>query len=340
MNTLRLMSKVPLLRGAIVIFVVALLSVTAYVPKAQGVGGSCSGIDVHPSQGLRRAAEEAPAGRTFCVHDGTYKVSQSIRVQSGDVFMGVYSDTTRPSVTTDRAHHVFNADFSDGATVKNLTVSGAVGNDRCEPDCGRGIGGGKNLTVENVRATHNMNQGIGGTASGLLVRDSTMDHNGSRSFTQLDGGPTSAAGIKAVSSATVIDSQFYDNWWDGVWCDGCESFRVENSTATHNGKAGIAYEFTKGPAVGPAVITGNMIKRNGWNDAVPRARRKGGLLIVDSTNANVFGNIFDRNVPYGIDVGDTPRLPTIGGISIHDNTMNGDRLHGCSLSGVTCDANN
>jgi hypothetical protein len=337
MNTLRLMTQAPSLRGAIVIILVALLSVTAYVPKAQGVGGSCSGIDIHPSQGLRRVTLDAPPGTTFCVHDGTYKVSRPIIVQSRDVFMGVYFDSSRPSVTTDKALHVFKALFSDGATIQNLTVSGAVGNDRCEPNCGRGIGGGKNLTVENVRATHNMNQGIGGTQSGLVVRDSIMDHNGNRSFTQLDGGSTSAAGIKSVNSMTVINSQFYDNWWDGVWCDiGCDGFRVENSTATHNGKAGIAYEFTKGPAV----ITGNTIKRNGWNNAVPDARRKGGLLIVDSTNADVYGNIFDGNVPYGIDVGDTPRLPTVGGISIRNNTMNGDRIHGCSLPDVTCEANN
>jgi hypothetical protein len=336
MNSLRPTNRVPLLRGAIATFLVALLFFTAYVPEAQGVGESCSGIDVRPSQSLRRVAQDAPSGMTFCVRDGTYKVSRSIIVQSGDVFMGVYSDTTRPSVTTDRAHHVFNADFSDGATVKNLTVSGAVGNDRCEPDCGRGIGGGKNLTVENVRATHNMNQGIGGTGSGLLVKGSIMDHNGSRSFTNLDGGPSSAAGIKSVNSMTVINSQFYDNWWDGVWCDiGCQGFRVENSTATHNGKAGIAYEDTNGPAD----ITGNTIKRNGWNKAVPASKRKGGLLIVDSTDANVFGNIFGGNRPYGIDVGETLRLPTVGGISIHDNTMNGDRIHGCGLSGVTCENN-
>jgi hypothetical protein len=332
-------SRVLIAWATIVLVLAALLSFTAYAPEAQGVGESCSGKDVYPSQRLSRVAEDTPSGTTFCLHDGTYKISRSITVQNGDVFMGVYSDSTRPSVTTDRAHHIFSAYSSEDATIKNLTVSGAVGSDRCEPKCGRGIGGGNNLTVVNVRATHNMNAGIGAPGPGTLVQGSILDHNGSRSFSALDGGPSSAAGIKSTSSFTLMDSYVHDNWWNGVWCDGeCNTFTVKDSTITDNGKVGIVNEKT----TGPALITGNIIKRNGRNEAVSALpRTRAGLLIINSTNADINGNIFGRNYhQYGIYVHEGKPPPDVSGISIHENTMNGDRINGCGLSGVTCKLNN
>jgi hypothetical protein len=183
--------------------------------------------------------------------------------------MGVYSDSTRPSVTTDRAHHIFSAYSSEGASIKNLTVSGAVGSDRCEP--GRGIGGGDNLTVVNVHATHNMNAGIGATGPGTLVQGSILDHNGSRSFSSLDAGPSSAAGIKSTHSFTIMDSYVHDNWWNGVWCD-------------------------------ITLISGNAIKGNGRNEAVSAlSRTRAGLLMINSANADIYGNTFGRNYHrYGI----------------------------------------
>jgi hypothetical protein len=187
-----------------------------------------------------------PSGTTFCIHDGTHRVEDHISVQSGDTFAGVYSDATRPTVTTDSAHHVFDAGTGSGATIKDLTISGAVGDDRCEPNCGRGIRGGRNLIVLRVRLTGNVNQGIGGTLSGLVVRDSVVDNNGSRTFSAFDGGPSSTAGIKSVNSMSIIDSHIHHTWWNGVWCDElCGALEVTGSEVSDDGKAGISYAWSQ-----------------------------------------------------------------------------------------------
>ena len=326
-------SRVLIAWATIMLVLAALLSVTAYAPEAQGVGESCTGKDVFPSQNLPKVAQNSPPGTTFCIHDGTYKISTPVIVESNDTFAGVYSDSSKPHVTTDTAHHIFNAHDSVGATIMELMISGAVGNDQCEPDCGSGIRGGENLTVVKVRLTDNLNSGIGGTGAGLLVRGSMIDHNGSLSFSNLDGGPTSTSGIKSVKSLTVLNSTLQHNWWNGVWCDGeCNAFTVKGSTITDNGKAGIADEIS----TGPALISGNTIKRNGWNDQV--VTRRAGLLLSDSDRIEAYGNTFGSNFRYGIEIVDTKgRLPNVTNISIHDNTMNGDSIVGCSITGVSCE---
>lgn len=168
----------------------------SYVPQAEAAY-SCSGKQVYPSQNLATVAEDSKAGTTFCIHDGNYKVSTPIRVNDNDNFIGLYNDSSRPSLATTDAHYVFDANHgSDWAVIKGLQVSGAVGGNYCEPACGKGIRGGRHLTVDDVRLTDNANNGIGGAGIGLVVKNSVIDHNGSRSFTRLDGGPSQSAGIR------------------------------------------------------------------------------------------------------------------------------------------------
>jgi hypothetical protein len=292
--------------------------------------GSCVGKQVYSPSDLTRVAASSRAGTTFCIHDGRYHVASNIPVQSGDTFTGVYSDTSRPTVSTDRAEQVFHTARADSATIRNLTVQGAVGGNYCEPNCGRGIGGGgEHLTVDNVHATQNANQGIGGTGNGLLVKNSTIDENGSPSFAE-DNGTASAAGIKSVNTMTVLNSRVRNNYWLGVWCDlECGTFEVRNSVIANNGKAGISDEISSGPAV----IANNLIQNNGMLVA---ANRHSGLLIIDSENVEVYGNTFENNVEYGVEVAKTGRPPGIDKIVVHDNTTKGDSLRGCELAGVSC----
>jgi hypothetical protein len=337
------MRKIVLLL-AVAVSAVLLSSATAMLamsPDAARAAQICTGTDVYPSQNLPNVAKRVPPGMTFCIHDGTYKISSPVIVQSGDVFVGLYNDDTPPVVTTTSSFHIFYAgtdpaSAASGATIKDLTVSGAVGNAQCQPACGRGISGGKNLTVDNVRATGNMNQGVGGALPGLVVRNSTMDYNGSAAFaTSIN--TNSSAGVKSANSMTVINSNIHHNWWNGVWCDEeCNALTVRDSKITDNGKSGIHYEIS----TGPTVITSNTIQRNGWNDAVPNKR--GGLLIVDSTNADVYSNIFGDNFQnIGVQVVDyKDREPAVSNVSIHGNTMTGDLVIGCEFTGASCIGNN
>jgi hypothetical protein len=306
----------------------------SHVPQAKAAY-PCSGKHVYPSQNLAAVAADSKAGTTFCIHDGTYNVSKPILVQDNDKFIGLYVDSSRPSVVTTEAHYVFDANHgSDWAVIKGLKISGAVGGNYCEPACGKGIRGGRHLTVEDVRLTGNANNGIGGAGIGLLVKNSLIDHNGSRSFTRLDGGPSQSAGIKSASgSLTVLNSRIYDNYWVGLWCDGdCNALTVKNSTITGNGKAGIHDEVSSGPAV----VSGNTIKGNG---TLAAADRHAGLLIMSSKNVDTYNNTFGANVGYGVEIDEDRRRPRMRHVKVHDNTMNGNSLKGCTLSGVSCQNN-
>ncbi len=295
---------------------------------------SCVGKQLSSSQDLASVAAATPAGTTFCLQKGTYNVSTPVKVQSNDKFVGVYTSFPRPSVTTNTAQQVFDANGSYGASIEGLRVEGAVGQKFCQPFCGRGISGGTNLTVVDVRATENDNQGIGGTGDGLLVRDSELDNNGSAPFAEQDGSE-SAAGLKSVNSMTVVNSVIHDNYWAGVWCDlECGRFEVRDSTLLDNGRAAIHDEVSSGPAI----FEGNIMKRNGGASYV--WGHHGGILIVSSQNAEAYGNTFRSNNNYGIDVVEDSRSPVTGGVSIYDNTMNGDGVTGCSLESVSCTTNN
>ena len=328
-----LLGRIVVLLSAVVLSVVG-LTWSLYAPRAEAAY-SCSGKHVYPSQNLAQVAKSSSAGTTFCVHDGTYNVSSPVEVQDRDRFIGIYSDSTRPAVVTSQAHYVFSALGADGVTIKGLKISGAVGGNYCEPACGKGIRGGTHLTVDNAWITGNKNNGIGGTGVGLVVKNSLINHNGSYSFTRLDGGVSQSAGIKSASgSLTVLNSVIRDNYWVGVWCDlDCNVLTVKGSTITGHGKAGIHNEI----AEGPSVISGNTIKGNGTLDA---ADRHAGLLVMSSANVDAYDNNFGGNaLRNGVLVVEDYRAPVLSNVKIHDNTMNGDYVVGCGRSGVSCYGN-
>jgi hypothetical protein len=310
------------------------LSYVVYAPQAEAAY-PCSGKQVYSSQNLTTVAGNSKAGTTFCIHDGTYHVSKPVLVQDKDRFIGLHNDSSRPVVTTSRAEVIFDVNHgADGALIKGLTISGAVGGNYCEPKCGKGIYGGAHLTVEDVRLTQNANNGIGGAGIGLVVKNSEIDHNGSRSFTRLDGGPSQSAGIKSArGSLTVLNSRIHDNFWVGLWCDiDCNALTVKGSTIIGNGKAGIHDEISSGPAV----ISGNTIKGNG---TLGPADRHAGLLIMSSKDVDAYNNTFGNNTGYGVEISEDSRAPAISSIKVHHNTMNGNILRGCKLRGVSCYGN-
>jgi hypothetical protein len=310
-------------------------------------GGSgaaeCTGKHVYSGANLVNVAASNPPGSTFCIHDGRYSVSNRILLQSGDSFIGLYSDGSRPVISTTQAREIFDGLYNlaelpkgsppyvaDGVRIEGLRITGAVGGERCSPECGRGIGGGKNLTVVDVRSDHNANQGIGGAQSGLLIDRSVIDHNGSEPFLDFDG-VGSAAGVKAVESMTIRNTRVYANVWTGIWCDlGCAPFTVENVTSSRNGMAGLQYERSHGPAT----ISNSTFKGNGW---LEHANRHTGIVINAARNLEVYGNTFGGNIDHAVEIIDHDREPGLADVSIHDNALNGDKMEGCGIvESVTC----
>lgn len=308
-------------------FLIGLVGLLGFAPEAESAT-DCAGKQVVPSQNLVNVANNAPSGTTFCLQQGTYEISAPVKVQSDDRFVGVYSKG-RPRVTTDTAPSVFDANGSDGARIVGLTASGAVGDTSCQPSCGRGISGGTNLTIVDVRAEDNANQGVGGTGPNLVIRDSVFDSNGSKPF-YAEGTYASAAGVKSVNSMFIYNSRATNNAWVGFWCDlECGTFEVHDSVASGNGKGGIFYEVS----TGPAVFEGNVIKNNGYSEV---ERRPGGLLMVSSQNAQSYGNTFGGNNEAGVRITEDQRSPTVSNIQVRDNRLEGDPLMGCTITSVSC----
>jgi hypothetical protein len=325
-------SRVGALLSAVVVSFAVLVCTVLYAAQEAQAAYPCSGKQIYAPQNLTNVAGSSPGGTTFCIHDGSYTISAPIQVQNNDKFIGLYNDGSRPQISTTKAKQLFNARDSNGATIKGLKISGAVGGNYCKPGCGQGIRGGDNLTVYDVWATNNMNQGIGGPGPNLRVENSLIDNNGSYEFTSHPDVNTSA-GIKTTNSVTVLNSRITNNYWNGLWCDEqCGALSVKNSVLSGNGKAGIHYEVS----TGPAVVAGNTIKGNG---GLARANAHDGLLVVSSAHVDAYNNTFGGNVGAGFQVKEDSRWPAVNDVSIRDNTMNLDGMIGCLISGVSCSGN-
>jgi hypothetical protein len=322
--------------GVVAIGTATSLLVGLAVGSAAGATGTCTGKKVYPGDDLVAIAKQCGPGSIFYVNDGNYSVDHPISVDSNDVWAGVYSDDTRPQIRGGATPQIFDVGYSDGARIRNLAISGANGTPACRPTCGRGVHGGMNLTLKNVRLYENANQGAGGQEAGLVIRNSEIDHNGTSEFYE-DPTYASAAGVKSVNSFAVYDSSIHDNAWNGVWCDlECDTLEVHDSSLERNGKSGVFYEVTSGHAV----IEGNYFAGNG-KIASPMYRQPAGLSVTSSQNLNAYGNTFaGSNLNYGFWAIEDSRKPDLANIAFHDNTMNNDALRGCALSGVSCTNSN
>jgi hypothetical protein len=290
----------------------------------------CKGEFVAHGDNLTSVAASKPAGTTFCIDVGTHKVSAAVKVQSGDRFIGVSDDAT--FVATDSAPFVFDASGSNGARITGIDISGATGNEACRPKCGRGIWPGDNTTVSHVSLHDNANQGIGGAGPGLLIEDSEIYRNGSEAFVGCCGG-----GVKSGTSYTIRDSFVHHNIGNGIWCDvTCPRFVVENNVVRDNSRNGIRYEHgihvsAEVASKGSALIVGNLVTGSNTSRNTPG----GGIEVNSASNVIIDNNTLGSTIDAaGINVRGSRHA--LSNIAIRDNTMGGDKINGCSLSGVTC----
>ena len=291
-----------------------------------------------PGEDLARVADDCRTSTTFTIKDGSYKLSGPVEAHSGDVFKGVYSDGSRPQIDANGASNAFYAGGTNRVTIRGLSITGTRGGDWCEPACGSAIKGqgGTNLHLINVRLHHNPNQGIGNPGKGFLLKNSEIDHNGSRSFTALDGDPAtrggaSTAGIKLTnSSANIRNNRIHHNFWHGLWCDRLAGPTVVTGNDIYNnGKTGIKYEKCRGGA-----LNNNTVNHNGYRH---RGGSVAGILLQTPQNVEIANNDLKLNREKGIWVRHGDRQTRISGVRIHHNSVG--TLWGCQMSGVMCWAN-
>jgi hypothetical protein len=327
---------------------------------------ACTGQQIRPGENIAAVVNGDSTARTWCIQDGEdYTITSPIDAQTNEKFIGVYSDGSRPGIKTTTAKFIFDMSGTSGGYFEGLSISGAQYDNSVTTRAanqGKGIGnGGSGIRVWNVRAHHNENQGIGGTNPDLRVYYSEIDNNGSHEAAADNTGadtipgdqPVSAAGIKSANSMYIYNSYVHDNYWSGVWCDehcteATTAFEVHDTAFVNNGKAGIHYEITEGPAV----FEGNTLNKNGtgsmWTDANASKYSqtpKAGIIVSGSQNADIYSNFF-ATISNGSNQGNASEIKrdannrlTLSAISVHDNTLGGDTLVGCTLTGVSCTNN-
>ena len=310
----------------VLLFVLStLLLASAFVVKTPAVGDvTCEGILVPPGADLQTAIDAAPEGARLCLSPWEYTTSAPIVPKNGQEIVGVAADQTSVSTTTARI--VFDVRGKLNVRLADLSVTGAVGNKSCKPECGKGIRPGQYTLIENVRTHHNFALGISAGGPGVVIRNSEIDHNGNAALYGCCAG-----GVKGVRSYLIENSYVHDNIGNGIWCDvGCvgPEWQVLNNVSTDNTLGGIRYEISGEDT--SALIRGNTVQRNNLRGKGGR----GGIEINASRNVVVEYNTLGDNVGPGVIVNGT-RPPGVANIMIRYNVLNGDSISKCGGE-VTC----
>ncbi|MGH2700439.1 MAG: right-handed parallel beta-helix repeat-containing protein [Actinomycetota bacterium] len=282
----------------------------------------CKGVDVPSGSDLQQVIDQHAASTTFCLAEGTFRVSTPLLPREGTQLIGAGIDKTYLEGTG--AEIIIDAKGSAGVLIAHMDISGARGNPRCRPSCGSGFRGGRDNTVEFVRLHDNVNHGIGGSEQGLVVANSILDHNGSRPFTGCCAG-----GIKGGIGFTIRASEVFANIGNGIWCDsGCPGgMEAIGNTIFDNTRSGIRYEVSWGGAT----VSDNVINSN---DRSGDPGAHAGIAVIASRNALITRNTIGDNNGHAIVVRDTPRGASEN-VRIERNEILGQTIDGCGAE-VTC----
>jgi hypothetical protein len=304
---------------------------------------SCEGTHVYPGDNLVAIVNGGAPLETFCIHAGTYDVGISnLQPRPGQSFIGdpvtvgpegqIHAPTQLRGSDEDGIFYFVRA--ADGVTFENLDISGAPGVMTTRSQTkkhGRAINGNTYAPVVTIRSSrlhHNAASGVGGIGSGTLLESVELDHNGSSSYLKC-----CAAGVKSVKSFTIRDSYVHDNTGYGIWCDGgCGGgvYEVTGNLVRDNTVDGIRYEISMNEF--GALIQANVVQRN--NTSL-KTGGHGGIAIVSSWKAAVLENVLGGNGRFGIDFKDDNRGSLAGNVT-RANVLNGDKIKGCTLIGVSC----
>ncbi len=253
----------------------------------------CAGTYVPAGSDLQRAIDDAPEGGTLCLAAGSYPIPANLHPRPGMTIQGAGSDQTL--LKGDGATIIIDADGVPDVTVTHLSLAGASAPTGCSV-CGRGYRMGPGGLASHVHVYDNPQTGITSRATGVTIRRSEIDHNGSARFLGCCAG-----GVKVVGNHVLLaHNSVHDNIGMGLWADCAASYvTYSHNRVVSNSRSGILYEI--GP--GPAVISDNYVSNNNLADQGGH----GGIRVVASNDVNVTGNIVNSNALNSIYVHDSPR---------------------------------
>ncbi len=231
--------------------------------------------------------------------DGTFFCRSHLVYVYGDPSRHQIEIAVAPVAVTSNAE-----DTDSNVTVAGLTIEmfatpaqhGAVDtsapgwtieDDQLELNHGAGVTTEGHATIENVDASDNGEEGIGGTGADTKVVDNVIDDNNWAGFDP--GWEAGGAKWGAASSLTVSDNVVRDNHGPGLWSDvQSTDVKFEGNIVTGNTIAGIFFEISS-----DATISANYVSDNGFGMDV--WLWGSGILIAESSNVHVTDNTLVNN---------------------------------------------
>ena len=308
----------------------------------------CSGVQITGGD-LDAVVNADPSTRatTFCVHAGTYTISEPLTLKNGDKLIGeegtfsylplgkdaAYGSATDPDpvvkVVAGSGVGVVIRGFGSNIEVAWIDISGAKTTSGCT---GTGVGIAAGSTDGTFRAHHNHihdNYSVGiGNAHGSITHNEFASNTRNSNCIGNNG-----AGVKGGTEYEAAFNYVHDEQGNGLWCDrGCDDdptsglggFWAHHNVVVNNAHGGIRIENSPNAAL----IEFNEVHGNSYGAV------RGGVSIRDSQDAlvqsNVFGGNRDRVAVRASDSGRTDRTD-LWNVDIVNNTLNGETIKGCEL---------
>lgn len=331
----------------------ASLALTPSVAQARG-SRNCD-VRVRPRVSLGHVMSRHGPGTTYCLARGTFRVTSTIETDNGDRVIGAGRNATfidgsglprtaEGIFLTDTNTYFVDFDISGAPTP--TVGSGEFCSDRS--NCGKAFSiRGSGFTVRSVDCHDNGGSCIGGGGSAAVVVENLNCWGNGNAYSMTKSFLYAAcikraAVYEAPGTTTVTNSYIHDNAWVGVWCDHCKHglFDIRNNRFVHNGLAGIEWEMSGGWGSEDRAIVRNNVFRD--NNSLSTSFG-GGLHVSTANDITASGNTFRGNLQAGISIlfaaTRNPPQPDSRGVVVQNNSLNGDRLEGCELAGVTCTHN-
>jgi Right handed beta helix region len=268
---------------------------------------ACSGLRVTSRQDFLAVVAAAPPGTTFCVMDGDYTVTGTVRPKNNDRFVGVYSDGSQPNISNVGSGPVFSG--GQGTFYEGLGIG---------PSSGIGLQPGGGSIIMGNHIHDNELSGIETVANNLVINGNEIGPNNGTTAALGDASGIKLHGYAGSDSGAynlVVNNAVHDNIGHGVWsdCDAHDS-RFVNNYVSHNAGAGLVDETSYNNA-----WVGNVVQGNGLTWAAPA------VSVRDTIDSFMSHNLFYNNyagVQVSMDRRATLTLPSPG-LGCADSTLTG-----------------
>jgi parallel beta-helix repeat protein len=278
-----------------------------------------SGVVVRVGESIQAAVDAHPAGTTFVIKSGVHK-RQSVSPKAGNTFVGESGAVMSGENVTEVA---FRGQGADGVTIRGLVIEkyaaplqvGVVENgsgshnwtvegNEVRYNGGIGIRSSTGWRVLNNYVHHNQQLGLSGGGTGALIEGNEIAFN---NWEHSVSPHWSGGGTKWVKTRNLVvrNNYSHDNIGPGLWTDG-ENVNTlyVNNRVVDNYHSGIKHEVSCSAVIRNNTATGNGFGAPSWVDGA-------GILVMNSPNVEVFGNVVRNN------------NDGIGGIHATRNVVNG-----------------